>query len=232
MILLIALVAGLLVWGGRALITSSAFDVKSVTVKGASHLSADDIRRIAGVAPGDSLTSVSTGEIADKLKAEPWVASATVEKEYPDTVVISVKERRPIAIVDGGGTNLELVSDDLHWLGAPGTESTGTVVIRDVGDFKAVPGKRIEDEEIVNAIKVVAGMSPELMADVRLVSARSVEKTTLITTGEIEIFVGEATRLDEKDEIIRQILEREAGKVVYINVRVVEEPAWRGLSDE
>ena len=84
-------------------------------------------------------------------------------------------------------------------------------------------------KELLNATKVATGLSPELKAMTRAISAPTVDKTAVITNDDVEIFIGAATQLAAKDRIIREILRREKGKVVYINVRVVERPTWRGL---
>ncbi len=65
----------------------------------------------------------------------------------------------------------------------------------------------------------------------RAISAPTVDKTAVITNDDVEIYIGAATQLAAKDRLIREILRREKGKVVYINVRVVERPTWRGLDD-
>lgn len=230
-LLVVGLVAGV-VFGVRAFFASSLFDIGSIAVDGADHLTADEVRGLTGVKLGDHLGDVSTKKVRKALLSEPWIASATVEKRYPERLVISIKERRVAALVDGGGTNLLLVSTDLHWLGEPSVESSGAIVIRDVGPVDAKPGTAVEGKELVNAVKVLNGLSDNLKGRIRMVSARSIEKTSLFTDDDVEIFIGEAVDLSEKDEIIRQILEKEKGRVVYINVRVVESPSWRGLTEE
>ncbi len=42
------------------------------------------------------------------------------------------------------------------------------------------------------------------------------------------MFVGSADQIAKKDQLVRQILAKEK-KLVYINVRVVDRPTWRGL---
>ena len=73
-----------------------------------------------------------------------------------------------------------------------------------------------------------AGLSPELRGRVKSVSAATVDKTALVVAQNIQVFVGSAEDIDKKDQLIRQILAKEK-KLVYINVRVVSRPTWRGL---
>jgi len=134
-------------------------------------------------------------------------------------------------VVDAGGTDLWVVAADGIWLGRRSAEESAVVIIRDVGSVRPIAGRRNASKELTNAIKVASGISPELTALTRAISAPTVEKTALITEDDVEIYFGEATDLRAKDRVAREILRREKGKVVYINVRVVDRPTWRGLRD-
>ncbi len=62
------------------------------------------------------LVSVDPGATAARVEALPFVASAGIQREWPDHVVITVKERTPVAqmagpgpqwsVLDGGGRTL------------------------------------------------------------------------------------------------------------------------------
>ena len=41
--------------------------------------------------------------------------------------------------------------------------------------------------------------------------------------------MGAATQMDKKDFLARRILADQKGKVVFIDVRSVDRPVWRGL---
>jgi cell division protein FtsQ len=103
------------------------------------------------------------------------------------------------------------------------------IPIRDIEAVTPVAGTRIRSESLLNAVRVAAGLSDELRSVTRMISAPSVEKTALITHDEIQIYIGDVEGLEEKDRVARAILEKEKGKLVYINVRVASSPTWRGL---
>jgi len=81
----------------------------------------------------------------------------------------------------------------------------------------------------------LAGVAPrvacELHGKVRAVSAPSIDETTLITSDNVEVLLGEAIELPKKDLIVLRILREQAGAVVFIDVRNTERPVSRGLEE-
>ena len=223
--------AVLLVWGALAATRAPMFRVDSIQTIGGRHLDRAAILKIAAIPPNTALPWLPVSAIERRLERSAWVEKARVSRDYPSTVRIAIQERRPVAVVDAGGTDLWVVSTDGHWLGRRSAEESGVVVVRDVGDVKPAVGARVVSKELLNAVKVATGMSPQLKAMTRAISASTVDKTAIITNDDVEIYIGSATQLAAKDRLIREILRREKGKVVYINVRVVERPTWRGLDD-
>lgn len=221
----------LCVWGAIALYNAPLFVVKNVEVEGTRQLTRDQVLRKARLPEGATLLRVPVGAMERRLASDPWIDSVAVTRDFPSTIRIRVTERRPAAIVDAGGTDLWVVSEDLFWLGIRSAETTTLIPIVDVGEIAPVAGRKIRETNIVNAVRVLSGLSEALRERVRAVSAPSIEETALRTAGDVEIFIGEATELAAKDRIVQQILSTEK-KVVYINVRVTDRPTWRGLEQE
>jgi hypothetical protein len=111
------------------------------------------------------------------------------------------------------------------------SSATVVPVIRDIPDFVAEPGVTTESETLLNALAVLSGLSDELRATVRSVTAPSIDKTTLLTASGVEITVGEAVNMKEKSVIVTDILAAEGDRVVFIDVRSIERPISRKLGD-
>jgi len=122
------------------------------------------------------------------------------------------------------GTGMVLAKQSLE-------ETVSLTVIRDVPKVSPSVGKRISSKALSNALAVVSGIGSELRGKTDAVSAPAVGETTLLTDGGVEVLIGEATQLQTKDTIIRRILKEQAGKVVFIDVRSVDRPVWRGLGN-
>lgn len=221
-----------LIWGAYAIYRAPILPVKQIVVEGNRHFETAAVLEMARVPKDATMLRLDVGSIAKRLKSDPWIADARVERDFPASLRIVVTERRPAAIVDGGGEALWVVSTDRTWLGVRSAEDTGLALIRDVPSIEPTSGARVREAEVINAVRVVLGLSSALRSQVKLVSAPTVEETKILTQKNVEIFIGQATQMEEKDRIVRAILREQKGKVVYINVRVLDRPTWRGLEPE
>jgi cell division protein FtsQ len=89
---------------------SPLLDVDTVGVGATDHVSAEQIREIAGVALGDHLVDVDPGAVRDRVLSLPWVADARVGIDWrAGTVHIRVAERVPVAAVSDGAGAWDLV---------------------------------------------------------------------------------------------------------------------------
>jgi cell division protein FtsQ len=226
-----AVAVGVAVWGLVALYRAPILPVKNIEVSGGTHHDRTSILEIADIPDDATLLRLPARRIAARLQADPWINSAEVSRGLPGTVRISVTERIPAALVDAGGTNVLIVSKDGYWLGKRTAEDADLIIVSGVESVSAKPGAKVQDSEVLNALAVIDRLSPGIREMTASISAPSVDETAIITSDDVEIFVGEAVSMDEKNRIVEEILGTHKG-VVYVNVRVVERPTWRGLSDD
>src|SRR5262249_26720869 len=102
---LIAALAWVL-FGSRLLV------VRSVAVTGAHRGPAAEVLAAADVQAGTPLIRVNTGQIARRVEAIRQVASAIVARDWPDHLVITVRERVPVVAVRMAGGGYDLVDPD------------------------------------------------------------------------------------------------------------------------
>jgi cell division protein FtsQ len=230
-IALVALAMIGLAVGAVALYNSNTFAIDEVQVEGLTELTAEEVVATAALPEGATLIRFPRGEMEVRLLAHPWISSAHISRRFPDALVIHVEERKPVALVDTGEAAFWLVDGASTVLGqrTPDATATASAVVRDLTDFEPVEGERSESAALKNALRVIEGLSDEMRAHVRAVSAPSVDLTTLITVDDIEILVGSAEDIDKKDAVALRIMEEQADTVVHINVRTVDRPTWRGL---
>jgi cell division protein FtsQ len=74
--------------------------VDTLSVKGTSHLTTQQVLDAAGVHEGDAMAWIDTGAAVSGIEAMPYVRDASLQREWPDTVRITVHERVPAAWVD------------------------------------------------------------------------------------------------------------------------------------
>ena len=78
------------------------FKLADVTVEGRDYVERDAILAALNVRAGDSLLGIDLQAARKRLEAIDWVSAATVERRLPDTLYVTLKERRAVAIWQNG----------------------------------------------------------------------------------------------------------------------------------
>lgn len=89
-------VIGALVW----LFLSPLLSVATVTTTGINSSTAASILKEQGVAEGTPLVLIRTGQAERELETDPWIRESVVELDWPQSVVVRVEERIPVAWVE------------------------------------------------------------------------------------------------------------------------------------
>lgn len=72
--------------------------VEEAFVEGRRYARLEEIRAALGIERGDGMLLLDLAAAKARLEANPWVASATVERRLPDAVYVRIVERRPMAL--------------------------------------------------------------------------------------------------------------------------------------
>jgi len=212
-----------------AVYNSPLFAIRTIEVVGAQHVSAETVRALAQVPANATLIRFPADAVAARVGADPWIASVTVSRVFPSGMRIRVVERVPLAIVDAGPA-MWLIDGTGSVIATASADASGTLpVIRDVPGLDLRPGRRTVSEPLLNALKVMTGISGTLAATVQSISAPTIDGTALTTVDHVEIVIGEAVDLATKDALAQRILKEHPGKVVSIDVRNTDRSTWRGL---
>jgi hypothetical protein len=102
-ILVIVAVVVVVLVGTYLVVESPFLDVDRVEVNGAVHVTPKQVRRAAAIDEGRALLRVDLDNVARRVEALPWVASASVHRDLPGTLRIDVHEARPLAFVRANG---------------------------------------------------------------------------------------------------------------------------------
>jgi len=94
----------------------AGFGIAGVALSGNRHLNRDEIFAAAGVTGHTSLLFLDVADTRARLKTNPWIADATVQKLYPNHLQITITERtafalwqkdRRVGVIADDGTVLE-----------------------------------------------------------------------------------------------------------------------------
>jgi cell division protein FtsQ len=95
----------------NAIANSAGFRITAVAINGRKQLTQDEVLAIGGVNGRSSLLFLDAEAVRGKLKANPWIAEATVLKLYPGQLQIDIVERSAFALWQQDG-RLSVISDD------------------------------------------------------------------------------------------------------------------------
>jgi cell division protein FtsQ len=103
-----AIIVGL---GSWAITYTPLFRARHIRVVGAETLRAEAVRSLAGVDATTNVWHLDTDRTVALLMGDPWIASASVHRELPSTLVLEIVERRPLAVISAMGETSILASD-------------------------------------------------------------------------------------------------------------------------
>jgi cell division protein FtsQ len=186
-LLIALLVVGAALWVERDALARTGpyralFTVRSVHVTGETYLSESDVRSLAGLDRPVDWVRVDLARAARRLMKEPRIARATVSRAFPRRIVISIVERKPVALVRAGrllevdraGVILSPLASGV----APDVPLVDGVRVKD-----ARPGHAIADPRLARAIRHLDAMLLPEVALGRPVSEIDVsdDQTTIVT---------------------------------------------------
>jgi len=91
-------------WNLIALSGELGFTVEDVLVVGRSQTSRDDLMKAVRLARGAPILAYDLDAARRRIEVLPWIDSASVERMLPDTILLSVIERQPLALWQSKGS--------------------------------------------------------------------------------------------------------------------------------
>ena len=186
--------------------------IEEVRVTGVRSLPAREVVHASGLEPGERILWVRLSAAERRIERIPAVADAVAERELPATVVIHVRERVPLARLDG---IRELAVDeeglvfhardaavDAVLYGWKGSKRQGTLV----------------DERSRRVLAAIADFPDGLRHRARKIDMRPAFVLTL--SGGVQIRFGSLNHLQAKADAAEAVLQAERGHPLeYVDVR-------------
>lgn len=95
----IVAVTALLLVGYDLTIRTPYFSIRETVVRGCKELTEKEILILAGIRPAANILTLNPEAIARRIRANPWVQEVSIGREFPDRLVILVRERRAVALL-------------------------------------------------------------------------------------------------------------------------------------
>ena len=234
-----------------ALRNSSSFSVDNVDVEPTLHVSESDVANLLRIEDGTTLLNVDTAQIESQLKKDPWVASVSVERQFPHTLKLTVNEQAVDALV-------VMNSGSMGWyLGSSGTwiqpvkieaasgqsvndaalalaRSEGALLITGAPATVEPAAGSAATDDVLSAVKSFReGFSSSFLSQIVSFDATSADAISCVMESGVQVSLGSATNISYKEQVASALLQKYPGQLTYINVRVPSTASVRkiGSSD-
>lgn len=162
-----------------ALPFTPAMPVDAVSVEGAVNLPAEEVEALSGIEAGTPMGRVDVRGAAHRVAGNPWVDSATVKRQWPNAVDITVVEHTPVAWLDQSG--------EPHLINSEGKDFV--IAQPPVG---AVQLTGIGDEQMREAVEVAAAITDPARPQVRELTTDGAHNFVLKVEGDRTVVWGAA----------------------------------------
>lgn len=190
---LLLLLGGLLAASVHGLMKATPFPVQKIEVHGVQRLTREEVIGLTGITTGQNLLALRLKSIGQQVQSNPWVGSVRIQRFFPGTIVVSIKERQAVAVINMGL---------LYYLDSGG-EPFKPLSHGDILDFPVVTGISEDDlnadpvatkNTLKSACDLLAALKQHgsfLLADVSEIHYDSGHGFTLYTTaGALPIKIG------------------------------------------
>lgn len=219
----IALVVGLMF--------SPVFSLKNVNIVGANHVDVKAIENGLSDKMEKNLIFLNKSEILTNILKYPYVKEAQIAKRPLHTLVITLEERVPLAI---------LVTDEVSYIIDKEANLLQVKQDSDVFDLPIISGvalkndeklgETVKNDEVILAAKLINENKESISEFIQEINVKNRHDILLYTTQGIEVRFGDekhsAERLKKLFDIIEQVVLPRSlnGKIEYVDMRYLSGP--------
>lgn len=94
----VVLVASVFILYYNFLLSTTFFQLEKIEVKGCERLTEKEIVAATGIPQVQNLLALDTHAVAQSLKNNPWVKEVSVTRNFPASLSIEIREKKPVAL--------------------------------------------------------------------------------------------------------------------------------------
>ena len=184
------------------------FTLSEIKLNGAKYLTQEDILKIGDIYMGEQMFKLETNVVQSRLSKDLRIEEVSVRRKLPHTLEVTIKERRPLAMVscDYGYLDLDrngVIIDSYKSLKTMQIPMITGAAVRDL-----YIGDELDDELVKKILDFLQRLDEETLN--RLSEIAIVEEDYIVmysaTDRPVQIRLGKLERLDEKARLTEDFL--------------------------
>lgn len=221
--LYIAVLTILLSLGLALFFRSSAFTVQHVNVLGLKLCQESDILKLASGVQGQNLFLFDQEALKHKITLHPLVQNAQFQRKLPQTLVITVTERTPIALVVVPKGVLEVDAEGIFLRRLESWPKNDYPVLTGIDLKETVgPGQSLANPSLTSGLNLLGQASPELLAQIGELHIDSLQHMTMFLRSGVEVRLGQANDWGPKLNALYQLISDNEYKSFQQGVRYID----------
>lgn len=208
-------------------VNSVFFLITDIIFIGNRTLTAEELLEIAGIGERANFFRIDEDLIAERLRAYPLIREARVEKIFPSSLRIEVKERVPVAVLPKEGYFVEVDEEGVAIAFIDRIAEDSLPIITGIDTSALVLGSNVGNPGLVGALHIIKNLREDVRRELSEVNLTNPADIRIYTLDGLKIYVGQAEDLVKKVRLLESLLLnlRERGvKAEYIDVRYVNTP--------
>lgn len=207
--------------GAFLFINSPYFLVGSVSVEGVKYLLPEEVKHSAGINDQVNIFRLDTAEIQKRLSQDLRIEEAKVFRRLPATVVISVRERQPLAYIASDYGFVQVDRKGVVLTALKNIKNFDVPIITGVSLGSMYVGDCVGQPAVTNVLVYLAALDEATLNQFSEVNIKASGELTVYTMRLFTIRLGHGERLQEKArltaDILRDIGDKKAA-VEYIDL--------------
>jgi cell division septal protein FtsQ len=225
--------------GGMAgffLSNSTVFNLKDIEFQGLQTVDAAVLQDLSGIVLGMNSLKISKKEVADRIKANPFIKEARVQLILPAKLLIVVQERQPLAQVVLDGRILVVGRDGVCLQQNVEKNPHLPLITNTLFDVAGNPGDQLSSEGLTAALSLIDQLDPYFLESIKEFRAPSSWELTLITHQGVQVKFGPPENLERKLGFYETILLKNNSQynedtLEYVDLRYETQPVVKKKSE-
>ena len=189
------------------LVYSPIFTLQKLNVKGAVYLTEDEIAYIARVQKGQPLFNLETAVVTENLLKDLRIESATVKRDLPYSLDITITERVPVATVASEYGYVDLDRQGKVIAAYRTLRHVPIPLITGVSVHDLYSGDDVKDATVKKVLELLQKISPAALNQLSEINAANPGAIVAYTAKAVQIRLGNLERLEDKARLTEDFLQ-------------------------
>ncbi|MDF2569473.1 MAG: ftsQ [Sporomusa sp.] len=197
-------------------INSPYFTVGTVLVEGNKYITVEEVLRVAGIPERINIFRLKPDNLKDRLMNDLRVAEVRVERNFPTSITIQIKERQPLAFVASQYGFVEIDRQGVVLAALKNLKQVKVPVITGVRLGNVYVGDQVNNPGLLSVLTYLAALDENALNQLSEVNIKSPDELGAYTTDSVYIRVGDSQRLAEKAKLTGEILQEMSSKKMTV----------------